>query len=188
MKIGIRSRGKLIAGTMVAAAALALPASALAASASPARHNPPATRDAGCTFQMTKVWLGIGNGTSTATTIRYALEFSNVGRFTCSLVGFPGVSGAGKNGAQVSPAAVRVGGKFSAVLSRGQTAYAILKVVSAGSTPGCNKVPGARFRVIAPNQTGVTVINGFTFTACSNKVTLLVSSVHFGTGIPQFNV
>src|ERR1700678_449722 len=169
MKIGIRSTGKLIAGTMVAAAALALPASALAASSSPARHEAPNSRSASCRFQQVKVWLGIGNGTSTSSTISYPLEFSNVGRFTCSLFGFPGVSGVGSSGVQIGGSAIHVGSRFLVFLAPGQTAHAHLTIRSAGSVGGCNKRTGARLRVFAPNQSAHTIINGFTFTACSNR-------------------
>jgi hypothetical protein len=184
MKIAIRSTGRLIAGSMVAAAALALPASAMAASASPAHHQAPHAKSAACRFQQVKVWLGIGNGTTTATTTSYPLQFSNVGRFTCSLFGFPGVSPVGPSNVQSGPAALHVGSRFLVVLTPGQSAHAHLVIRSAGSVAGCHTRPGSRLRVFAPNQTAHTVINGFTFTACSNHVTLSVSSVRAGTGIP----
>jgi hypothetical protein len=184
MRIGINSTGKLIAGAMVAAAALGMPAAAMAA---PAAHHAPAAKSASCRFQQIKTWLGIGNGTSTSTSISYPLEFSNVGRFTCSLFGFPGVS-AVINGNQIGGAAHHVGSRFLIILAPGQTAHAALTVRSAGSVSGCNKRPGARLRVFAPNQSAHTIINGFTFTACSNRTTLSVTSVRFGTGIPGVHV
>ena len=188
MKIGIRSTGKLIAGSMVAAAALALPASAMAASASQAKHLAPHAKSAACRFQQIKTWLGIGNGTSTAHSISYPLEFSNVGRFTCSLTGFPGVSGVTANGVQIGGAAHHVGSRFSIVLVPGATAHAALTIRAAGNVAGCNKRPGARLRVFAPNQSAHTIINGFVFTACSNRTTLTVTSVRAGTGIPGVHV
>jgi hypothetical protein len=188
MKIAIRSTGKLIAGSMVAAAALALPASAMAASASPAQHSTPHARSAACKFQQIKTWLGIGNGTTTATTSSYPLEFSNVGRFTCTVTGFPGVSGVSGSGAQIGGAAHHVGSRFSIVLTPGETAHAHLTIRAAGSVAGCAKRPGARLRVFAPNQSAHTIINGFVFTACSNRTTLTVTSVRAGTGIPGIHV
>jgi Protein of unknown function (DUF4232) len=188
MKIRIRSTGTLIAGSMVAAAALALPASAMAAPASPAHHMAPHAKSAACRFQQIKTWLGIGNGTSTSTTISYPLEFSNVGRFTCSLFGFPGVSAVGPSGVQVGPAAAHVGSRFLIVLTPGQTAHAHLVIRSASTVSGCVRRAGARLRVFAPNQSAHTIINGFTFTTCSNHGTLSVSSVRFGTGIPGVHV
>ncbi|HUC57996.1 MAG TPA: DUF4232 domain-containing protein [Streptosporangiaceae bacterium] len=188
MKIRIRSTGMLIAGSVVAAAALALPASAMAASAGPVQHAAPHAKSATCRFQQIKTWLGIGNGTSTATSISYPLEFSNVGRFTCSLFGFPGVSPAGANGVQIAPAAHHVGSRFLIVLAPGQTAHAHLTIRSAGSVAGCNKRAGARLKVFAPNQSAHTLINGFVFTACTNHSTLTVTSVRAGTGIPGVHV
>jgi hypothetical protein len=186
MKIGIRSTGKLIAGTMITAAALGMPVAAMAAPAH-ASHVTPAANSASCRFQQIKTWLGIGNGTSTSTSISYPLEFSNVGRFTCSLFGFPGVSGV-INGVQVGGAAHHVGSRFLIILSPGQTAHAALTIRSAGSVSGCAKRPGARLRVFAPNQSAHTIINGFAFTACSNRTTLTVTSVRPGTGIPGVHV
>src|ERR1700683_2531610 len=181
MKIGIRSTGKLLAGSMVAAAALALPASALAASASPAHSTTPHAKSAACRFQQIKTWLGISNGTSTSTTISYPLEFSNVGRFTCTLNGFPGVSGVSASGAQIGGAAHHIGSRFVIVLTPGLTAHAHLTIISAGSVAGCNMRPGAPLRGFGPNQSAHTIINGFVFTACSNRTTLVVTSVRAGT-------
>ena len=185
MKIGIRTTGWVFAGALTAAAALSLPTTALAA---PAHHLAPHAKSAACRFQQIKVWLGIGNGTTTATTNSYPLEFSNVGRFTCSLFGFPGVSPASATGAQVGPAAHHVGSRFLIVLAPGQTAHAHLTIRAAGSVAGCNKRAGARLKVFAPNQSAHTLISGFAFTACSNHSTLTVTSVRAGTGIPGVHV
>jgi hypothetical protein len=176
--------GKLIAGGAIAAAAIALPATAMAAPATAAR---PASAHASCRFQQIKVWLGIGNGTSTARTTSYPLEFSNVGRFTCSVYGHPGVSGY-RNGHQIGPAAIHYGSKFLVNLPPGYTGHARLTIRSAGSVSGCARVPSTRLRVFAPNQSGATIINGFVYTACRNRTTLSVSAVLPGTGIPGLHV
>jgi hypothetical protein len=175
---------RLVAGGAIAAAAMALPASAMAAPASATR---PASSHASCRFQQIKVWLGVGNGTTTRHTISFPLEFSNVGRFTCSLFGHPGVSGY-LNHHQVGPAAIHVGSKFLVFLAPGQTAHAHLTIRSAGSVSGCARRAGARLRVFAPNQSASTIINGFVYTACANRTTLSVSSVRPGTGIPGLHI
>ena len=88
------------------------------------------------------------------------------------------------NGHQVGGAAIRVGSKRVVILGRGQTAHAQLTFRIAGKVAGCHPRSGARLKVFAPNQSGSTIINGFTFTACSNRTTLAVTSVRFGPGIP----
>jgi hypothetical protein len=186
MKIRLNRTGKLLAATAIATSAAMLPVSALAATGSPAQSQHPARHAhaaANCRFQQIKVWLGIGNGTAAPHHLTYPLEFSNVGRFTCSLFGFPGVSGV-FNGHQVGGAAAHLGSRFLAILAPGQTAHAPLTIIAAGSVAGCVTRPSTRLRVIAPNQTGSTIISGFTYTACTNRTTLAVQSVRYGTGIP----
>jgi hypothetical protein len=186
MQLRNRLTGKLIAMSALAAAAFALPATALATTGGLTQHTRPHAAAAPCRFQQLKTWLGIGNGSTTSRTYRYPLEFTNVGRSACSLFGHPGVSGV-INGHQVGGAAIRVGSKQLVILGRGQTGNAQLTFRIAGKVAGCHARSGARLKVFAPNLTGSTVINGFTFTACSNRTTLAVTSVHFGTGIPGFS-
>jgi hypothetical protein len=176
----------LLAIAALTTAALALPGSALAASGGHAagghRH-----RIAPCRASGTTTWLGLGAGGGAAGTIFYPLEFSNTGRRTCALFGFPGVS-AFKNGRQIGGAAVRVGSKHLAILRPGQTAHAILGIVEAGNIAGCHVIPGASLKIFAPNQQAPTIIPSFTFTACSNRSVLRIRSVRFGVGIPGVTV
>lgn len=186
MRISRISGGLAIAA--LATAAVALPASAMAATgghAAPGHHHP-RHRIAPCRAGSTTIWLGLGAGGGTAGTIFYPLEFSNTGRRTCALFGFPGVS-AVKNGHQVGGAALRNGSKHLAVLRPGQTAHAVLGIVEAGNIPSCNMVQGANLKVFAPNQQAPTVIPSFTFTACANRTVLRIGSVRPGTGIPGFS-
>jgi uncharacterized protein DUF4232 len=186
MQLRTRLTGKLIAVSALSAAAFAMPAAALAITSGPVQHARPQAAAAPCRFQQIKTWLGIGNGSTGPRTYSYPLEFTNVGRFTCSLFGHPGVSGV-IHGHQVGGAAVRVGSKRVVILGRGQTAHAHLTLRIAGKVAGCHARSGVRLKVFAPNQTGSTIIYGFTFTACSNRTTLAVTSVHSGTGIPGFS-
>ncbi|HXS66695.1 MAG TPA: DUF4232 domain-containing protein [Streptosporangiaceae bacterium] len=180
--------GGLLATASLATVALALPASAIAAPgghAAPGKHHP-RHRIGPCRASSTTIWLGLGAGGGTAGTIFYPLEFSNTGRRTCALFGFPGVA-AVKNGHQVGGAAIRAGSKHLAVLRPGQTAHAVLGIVEAGNIPSCNMVQGANLKVFAPNQQASTIIPSFTFTACANRTVLRIRSVRFGVGIPGFN-
>ncbi len=183
MRMGTRKGGTLLAATIVGAAAIALPASAMASSGG--QSGPAVHRIAPCRADSTQIWLGLGNGGGAAGTIFYPLEFSNVGRRTCTLFGFPGAS-AVINGRQVGFAAIRIGRKHLVVLRPGQTAHAILGIVEAGNIAGCHIRNGASLKVFAPNQRGFTIIPAFTFTACSNRSVLRIQSVHFGVGIPGF--
>ena len=179
MIIGVRG-SKLIAATIVGATAIALPTSAIAASGHrPQGHH----RVAACRASGTQIWLGLGNGGGAAGTIFYPLEFSNIGRRTCSLFGFPRVS-AVINGRQVGGAAIRVGGKHLAVLRPGQTAHAILGIVQADNIAGCHIRKGASLKIFAPNKLAFTIFPSFTFTTCSNRSVLRIQSVRFGVGIP----
>jgi hypothetical protein len=183
MKIRTRGGGRLVAATVIGAAAIALPTSAMAVSAG---HNPPARhRIAPCRAGGTQIWLGLGPGGGAAGTTFYPLEFSNVGRRTCTLFGFPGVS-AVINGRQVGGAAIRIGRKHLVVLHPGQTAHAILGIVEAGNIARCHIRNGASLKVFAPNQQAFTVIPAFAFTACSNRSVLRIQSVRSGVGIPGF--
>ncbi len=188
MKMSTSRLSGLLATASLAAAAIALPASALATTtghAAPGHH--PRHRIAPCRAGGTTTWLGLGAGGGTAGTIFYPLEFSNTGRRTCALFGFPGVA-AVKNGHQVGGAAIRVGSKRLAVLRPGQTANAILGIVEAGNIPSCNIVKGAGLKIFAPNQKAPTFIPSFTFTACANRTVLRIRTVRFGVGIPGFTV
>lgn len=179
----------LLAAAALATTALALPASALAANGGhgmPGHHHK-RHRIAPCRAGSTTTWLGLGAGGGAAGTIFYPLEFSNTGRRTCALFGFPGVS-AVKNGRQVGGAAIRTGSKHLAILRPGQTAHAILGIVEAGNIAGCHVIPGASLKIFAPNQQAPTIIPSFTFTACSNRSVLRIRSVRFGVGIPGVTV
>jgi hypothetical protein len=185
----MRIRTGLLAAATLAAAALALPASALAAGsghAAPGQHHK-RHRIAPCRAGGTTTWLGLGAGGGAAGTIFYPIEFSNTGRRTCALFGFPGVS-AVKNGRRIGSPAIRVGSKHLAILRPGQTAHAILGIVEAGNISGCHVVPGASLKIFAPNQKAPTIIPSFTFTACSNRSVLRIRSVRFGVGIPGVTV
>jgi len=171
-----------------ACAALALPASALPASAMtvPGQASRTATAIAPCKSFSTEVWLGLGNGGGSAGTFFYPLEFSNIGRRTCSLYGYPGVSAVTAGGRQIGLPGTGSGRKRLVILRPGWTAHAILGIVDAGNIAGCRIRHGALLKVFAPGQKAWQIIPGFTFTACGNKSVLRVNAVHAGTGIPGF--
>lgn len=158
--IGARALGVAAALASVAALGTAVsPASGSAVTAST-----PACRSAGLV-----TWLNTSpNGT--AGTNYYTLNFTNLSGSTCTLRGYPGVSGINLKGRQLGRAATRnTGTKVRTItLRNGGTARANLGIVVAGNFPSssCRPVTAAGLKVFAPNQSaGKTV--PFPFAACS---------------------
>jgi Protein of unknown function (DUF4232) len=158
------ARRLLTAGALACAAAL-IPASALAAPGA-ARASHAATP--ACATSGLDIWLNTqGNGA--AGTIYYELEFTNLSGATCTLFGYPGVSGTDLNGNQLGSAAARIGATPQTVtLANGATATALLGITEAGIFPPaqCNPVTGAGLRVYPPNQTQSKRVP-FPFPACA---------------------
>ncbi len=127
------------------------------------------------------VWVNT-DGDGTAGSIYYKLEFTNLSGSTCTLTGYPGVSGVNLAGHQLgSP-----GGHDTATaahtvtLANGATKTATLRIVEAGNFPSsrCHMTEAAGLRVYPPNQT-VSKVVPFPFYACSRTgpVYLLVRVV-----------
>ncbi len=127
-----------------------------------------------------------GNGGGTLGTIFYPVEFSNTGRRSCWLSGYPAVTAASGAGRQIGPPATANGRTHRIVLKPGGTAHVILGIIEAGNIPACKPRRDAFLRIVAPGQRAATFIPNFTFTACSNKSVLRVDAVHAGTGVPGF--
>ncbi|HUZ51801.1 MAG TPA: DUF4232 domain-containing protein [Streptosporangiaceae bacterium] len=197
MKLSTASAGR-IATIALACSAVALPVAAVAlptataeptATAQPtadhARHDEQAARAVHrCTTFSTTTWLGLGNGGGTLGTIFYPIEFSNTGKQTCTLFGYPGVSAISGSGHQIGQPAIASGKKQVIMLKPGGTAHVVLGIVEAGNIAGCKMRPGAFLKIFAPGQKAAATIPNFTFTACANKSVLRVDAVHAGTGIP----
>jgi hypothetical protein len=189
MKLTFRATGRFVAGTALACAAAALPATALAATTGPAGHSRPAARTAPawpaprCTAHQTEIWLGVGLGGGTAGTIFYPLEFTNVGRHACSLIGFPKVAAISAGGHQIgkSSRAIRLRHGFVTLLP-GWTAHANLGIIEAGNVCS-HPVNAASLKVRAPHQAHSTFIP-FAFQACHGKRVLVVGPIRPGVGIP----
>jgi hypothetical protein len=183
-----RLRRPIIAAAILSCSGILMPAAALAApatSAGPVRASAAAAAQQ-CTGGNTVVWLGLP-GSGAAGSIFYQLEFSNVGRRTCWLYGYPGVSAINGNGSRVGPAASHSGRRRLVTLSPGATGHAVLQIVEAGNIAGCHIKTAAGLKVYAPGQRRANIIGGFSFQACSNKRVLSVGPVRPGTGIPGFS-
>jgi Protein of unknown function (DUF4232) len=185
MPFTTRSIRVALAAAAVGCAAVSLPTAAIAAP-SHADYASQTGRVSPCKSFNMAIWLGLGNGGGAAGTTFYPVEFSNIGRRTCTLFGFPGISAVSISGRQIGGAASHRGRRRLVVLRPGGTAHVILGIIDAGNIARCSLRPGASLKIFAPGQAAATVIPSFTFTACANKSVLVVNAMHPGTGIPGF--
>jgi hypothetical protein len=117
------------------------------------------------------VWMNTtSNGA--AGSFYYTLYFTNLSGRTCTLRGYPGVSGVSLSGAQLGAAASRDTGTAvkTATLANGRTASAVLRIVDTGALPtsSCKATNVAGLRVFPPGQTTSKVVP-FPFTGCSAR-------------------
>jgi opacity protein-like surface antigen len=167
----------------MAALATAVPvvASAPAAAASIAK----------CSAANTIVWAAV-EGSGTAGTTYYELEFSNSGTKSCTFNGFPSVWAVGKNGLRIGKPAKDRSTPKTVTVGPGKTAHAILGVEGTGAICGKNGVEAAGLRVVPPNQVlpksaGETdEVNNFPLKVCVNQPSLNVLPIYTGTGIPNY--
>jgi len=138
-----------------------------------------------CSSANTQVWLGDGEGGGAAGRAYYPLEFSNIGKRTCSLDGYPGVAPLGSSDAQIGRPAGRNTGAHSAVtLAPGATAHALLSIADWGAI--CTKAVSAYgLQVYPPGQRQARQI-GFPFQICAHTSVLITGPVRAGVGIPGY--
>jgi hypothetical protein len=100
----------------------------------------------------------------------YKLKLTNLSGHTCTLYGFPGVSGVNLAGHQLGRAASRNHSRSSVTvtLANGQTAVTALQITNVGnySPSACQPVTAAGLRVYPPGATASKVVP-FPFRACS---------------------
>jgi hypothetical protein len=108
-----------------------------------------------CTSASLAVWISPDLANGAAGTIYYPLDFTNVGKHTCYLVGWPGVSAVDANVKQLGAAAVRdttIPQQFVDV-APGGTAHATLAWEDAVVfNPGCGRVTASFLKVYPPDQ------------------------------------
>jgi hypothetical protein len=158
-----------IAAVAAACAVTLVPTVALAAPGSPAVA---ASRSAvrACETPGLVIWLNT-NGSGTAGSTFYHLEFTNLSGHRCTLNGFPFVRAVDLRRHRLgSRAAFEHRTPHAVTIGRGKTARAILQIVDAGNFPpsACHPVTAAGLRVYPPNQTRSKVIP-FPFSACSRR-------------------
>ena len=134
-----------------------------------------------CTTSNLVVWLNtVGNGAAGSS--YYDLNFTNLSAHSCTLIGYPGVSGISLSNRQVGSTAARdntvapaVITLTSAISARGllsaamhNTATVILQITEVGNFPAtaCRQISAAGLRVYPPGQTTSKVV-AFPFAACA---------------------
>ncbi len=135
---------------------------------SKAKGNPVAN----CLTRSLKVSLGPPNGA--AGTTFYPLQFVNMGKTTCMLKGYPGVSAVTSSGKQIGSAASRVSAKFGTVtLAPGKQRNATIGIVDTGnfSASSCAPVTAAGLKIFPPNQSKSVTLKK-TFSTCSSTTTI----------------
>jgi len=114
-------------------------------------------------------WLNT-SGSGALGTIYYDVEFTNLSGHTCTLRGYPGISGISLSGAQLGSAAGRTSTTpvRTITLQAGKTAVAMLGIVEVGNFPAakCHPTTAAGLRVYAPNQTASRTVP-YPFGACA---------------------
>jgi hypothetical protein len=140
-----------------------------------------------CSTSRLAVWLGLGEGGAAAGSTYYPLEFTNVSRRTCRLVGFPGVSAFA--GHQLGTPAQRDRSRTATRVSLlpGATAHTVLRIVDVENFPKarCRRVTAHSLRIFPPDQRAAAEIP-FAFRACSAKgpIFLSVQPIQAGVGVP----
>ena len=172
MKLTTRARRFTVAITGTAAAAgLAIGMSTLAQAAPASRAAPSITPV--CQTHGLVIWLNT-NGSGTAGTTFYRLNFTNLSGHACTLEGFPFVTAVNLSGHQVGNRAIfnHIHPVHVVTLGRGKTVRALLGVRHTANFPAskCHPVTAAGFRVFPP--TGVSAgskLVPFPFSACSTR-------------------
>jgi hypothetical protein len=148
-----------VLGALVSTVALEGPAGTAAAASVPA-----------CATSGLVIWLYTPPGNGAAGSTYYDVEFTNLSKHSCTLLGYPGVSAVNLASHQLGTSAARNNAFKPALvtLSRGASAIAVLQITDTGALPGpsCRPTTAAGLRVYPPSQTSSKVVP-FPFQACS---------------------
>jgi Protein of unknown function (DUF4232) len=169
---------RAVAAAAASVAALAISTAAYAATSSSTAPTGAAAIPR-CTAGDLGVWIAVSQGNGAAGTIYFPLQFTNLSRHTCSLLGYPGVSALDRNGRQLgSPANwSSLAGARTVDLAPGATAHTLLGYHDAAVTtePGCDPVfSTALLRVYPPDQRQATYAE-FSLEACSHAGPIYMS-------------
>jgi Protein of unknown function (DUF4232) len=158
------------AAAAVSVLALGAGGAAWAASSASAASAAPAAPAAisRCLAGNLAVWVNADSADGTAGTTYFTLDYTNTGRTTCSLFGFPGVSATTLGGAQIGKAATRNNATPYKVINiaPGATAHSNLGYHDIVIEPSCKERTPAFLKVYAPNDT-VAKHAFFSLTVCA---------------------
>jgi hypothetical protein len=121
-----------------------------------------------CATSELVMWVN-AEGSGTAGSFYYKIEFANLSGRTCTLAGYPGVSAVNLRGRQIgSPAGREVTQKPRVVtLAPEAQTTAIVRVIDVGALPAsCRPATAAGFRIHPPGQ-GTSKLVPFPFRTCS---------------------
>ena len=138
--------------------------STVSAAPSATQAAPPACASSGLV-----TWIDT-NGNGAAGTIFYRLQFTNLSGHTCTLRGYPGVSGIDLHGHALGAPAIRQTGPVHRItLTNGATAKALLGIAESSFFPPatCQPATAAGLRVFAPNQSVAKTVP-FPFGICTH--------------------
>jgi hypothetical protein len=137
------------------AAVIALGAGGAAWAASAASAAAAPTAVSRCTYNDLAVWVNADAADTTAGTVTYPLELTNVGRGTCALEGFPGVQASTLGRVRLGAPAARLYGVPATVvdLPPGATAHATIQYIGSRVVPGCKPDKAGFLAVYAPDAT-----------------------------------
>lgn len=161
----VASLATLIAAPVPAGAVSLTPVSLpMAPSANAHSAAAPRCRTAGLVM-----WLN-PEGSGTAGSFYYKLEFVNLSGRTCTLAGYPGVSAVNLSGRRIGASAKRevTGRPRTVTLSPEGEATAIVRVVDVGALPSsCRPAAAAGFRVYPPGESASKMVP-YPFRTCAN--------------------
>ena len=149
----------------------------------------PSSTTARCGTSALAIWIGVGEGGSTAGSTFYPLELTNVSSHACHLFGFPGVSAFA--GHQLGSPAQRNHAvpEHTITLAPRDTAHTVVQItdVSNFSASQCKPVLATGLKVIPPDERTSLGIP-FSFRACSKTgpIYLIVQPIQPGVGVPGY--
>jgi hypothetical protein len=146
-----------------------------------------AARTQTCSTSRLVVWLGLGQGGAAAGSTYYPMEFTNISRHSCRLLGFPGVSAVGRRQLGSPAQRNRAVTPHAVNLLPGATAHTVLQLTDVLNYPAgrCKPATASFLRVYPPDQRRAEDIP-FRFRACSARgpIFLSVEPIQRGVGVP----
>jgi hypothetical protein len=109
-----------------------------------------------CSYGNLAVWVYADGADTVGRTIYYHLEFSNTGRSTCALTGFPGVVATTLHRTELGVPAVREYGVPSKTIdiAPGATAHSLIGYVGGRVDAACKPESAGFLQVTPPNNGG----------------------------------